>query len=82
MRAIEDALGERGARCPGVEEIGCLEEPVAAALDPLERKPRRLGVLQDLRNAGAGQADLGGEIFAGVECPIGRAGAAARIQAE
>ena len=64
--------GERGLDRLRVEKIGRLEQPVAAALDPLHREARGLGVLQHLRNAGAGQPDLGGELLAGVKVTIGK----------
>ena len=65
-------LGEARPDLLGVEEIGRLEQAVAAALDPLEREARRAGVLQDLRNAGARQPHLGGEVLAGMELSIGK----------
>jgi hypothetical protein len=43
----------------------------AAALDPLQREPRSLGLLQNLRHAGARQPDLGGQIFAGMKVAVG-----------
>ena len=48
----------------GVEEIGRLQQAVAAALDPLQRKARRAGILQHLRDACACQPHLGGKILA------------------
>ena len=54
----------------GIQEVGRLQQPVAAALDALEREPRRLGVLQHLRYAGAGEPDRGGQVLAGVHGPV------------
>ena len=55
-----------------VEEIGRLQQPVAAALDPLQRQSCGLGVLQHLRNAGASEPHLRGEVFTGMEVAIGK----------
>ena len=55
-----------------VQEIRRLEQPVAAALDPLEREAGRPGILQHLRNARARQPDLGGKVLAGMELSIGK----------
>ncbi len=67
------ASSAREARiCLGVEKIGRLEQPVAAALDPLEGEARGVGILQDLRNAGARQPHLGGEVLTGMELSIGK----------
>ena len=56
----------------GVQKVRRLEQPVAAALDAFEGEPRRPGVLQDLRNAGARQPHLGGQVLAGMELSIGK----------
>ena len=67
----------RRARCDGrpdllgVEEIGRAEQPVAAPLDALESESRGLGILQDLRNAGAREPHRVGEVLARVEVAIG-----------
>ena len=56
----------------GVEEIRRLQQPVAAALDPLQGKARRAGILQHLRDACARQPHLGGKILTGMELSIGK----------
>ena len=63
-------LDQRVADRDGVEEVGRGHQPVAAAANPFERKPGRLGLPQKLRNAGARQPHLRGEVFAGVESAI------------
>ena len=70
--------GVRGGRAAtavlifvGIEEIGRAEQPVAAPLDALEREARGLGVLQDLRNAGAREPHRVGEVLTRVEVAIG-----------
>ena len=70
------AVARESARCAAldrvlVEEVGRFEEPITAPLDALEREPGRLGVLQHLRDAGAREPHLGGEVLAGVEGAIG-----------
>ncbi len=55
----------------GVEEIGRAEQPIAAALDAFEGEARGLGVLQDLRNAGAREPHRIGEVLTRVEVAIG-----------
>ena len=65
-------LGERPADFHGIEEVGGGGEPIAQATDALERQPGGLGLLQELRNAGARKPHRGGEIFAGVEGAIGK----------
>jgi len=73
-KRLSVGLGERRepvAGCFRIEEIRGFEQPVAAALHPFQRKAGDLGVLQDLRNAGARQPDLVGQVFARVELAIG-----------
>ena len=53
--------------CGGVEEVGRGHQPIAAAADALERKAGGLGLPEKLRDAGARQPHLRGEVFAGVE---------------
>ena len=65
-------LGELRPHLLRIEELRRLEQPVAAALDPLQRQPGRPGVLQDLGNTGARQPHLGGKVLAGMELPIGK----------
>ena len=63
-------LAQCGAHGLGVEEIRRLEQTIPATLDPLEREAGRLGVLQHLRDAGARQPHLRGEVLTGVERPV------------
>ena len=75
QRRAPRAASQLGEPCPdllGIEEIGRFEQAVAAALDPLEGEAGRAGVLQDLRNPGARQPHLGGEVLTGMEFPIGK----------
>ena len=62
--------GEREAHRGGVEEVRRGLEPVTEAADALEREPGRLGLPQELRNAGARQPHLRGEVFARVELAV------------
>ena len=61
---------EREAHGGGVEEVGRGLQPVAEAADALEREPGGLGLPQELRNAGARQPHLRGEVFARVEIAV------------
>ena len=49
---------------------GAVFEPVAETADALEREPGRLGLPQELRNPGARQPHLRGEVLARVEVAV------------
>ena len=70
---LRDLHAQRRQRQPhrsSVEEIGGRLEPVAQAADALERQPGGFGLPQQLRNAGARQPHLRGEVLARVEIAV------------
>ena len=56
--------------CDGIEKIGRGDQPIAPTANALERKPGGLGLTQQLRNAGARQPHLRGEVFTGMESAV------------
>ena len=70
--ALDGEVVQRAADFVGVEEVGGGGQPVAQAAHAFQRQPGRLGLLQELRNAGAGEPHRRGEVFAGVEGAVGK----------
>jgi len=67
-----DSVERRAVTALPSRKFGGLQQPVAPALDPLQRQPCRLGVLQHLRNAGASEPHLRGEVLTGMEVAVGK----------
>ena len=69
---LDIEIGQRGADRIDVEKIGGCQQAITAAADTLQRQPGGFRLLQKLRHAGARQPHRRGEVFARVECAVGK----------